>query len=941
MPTIKRINWNQPLIESVTRDILATSLTSPCDLSQTTILVPTVQSGRRLRESLAIAKKDSGLFPPNILTPDQWLSSMLPKSIRVEKSGLLAAWALVLKNIDFARFQNLFPSPPNQSASWLLGMAESLVKLRSELGEAGLDFKQVAAEVKDTQFEASRWQELADLESAYLKILESQDLTDPLTARRQIAQTPVHDQACERILLIATPDPQALPIQALEQLETAVSIEVWIYGPENTALELFDNWGRPLSDSWQTRSLDLEGWQCHLQTCNTPQDTAGQIVERLHGRIAEDVTIGIADPELAPITANELLSAGLPHYDPNGLSLTETPLGKLTDRLTNLNRESRLADLRSLLQHPHIWQWVHQQLTTQASQSQALTQLDQITEAHLANDLTSLLYFAAQHARYATIDQSLKAVQKLLELIESAKSYPEGIGKALHTLFSNSETQEAAHDWKEAAEAIRKCLQSYQSISALQQHLSPNFIKLALKNDLQSVRTYPDRPKNAHDLLGWLELLWSDAPQLILAGMNEGCVPESVTADTYLPESLREHLGLRTNTQRFARDAYLLEALCRRRADQGQIELLIPKVASDQTPLKPSRLLFLGEPETLLPRTRALFANPSSQQPVSVHSLPWQLTPPSDLQIPTKLSVSSLRDYLQCPFRFFLKHILKMRSSDYHARELTPAHFGTLLHNTLAQLKGYRFDQNTKPKELCALLEANIDQSVSTHYGSKVSFALRLQIEALHSRAQAFAQLQVEHLEIKNSIAILDTEKSFEIPFEGCVIRGQVDRIDQCGDQRELIDYKTADSPKTPQEAHLKKIVRKNPPEHLPPEAIFEHEGNQYYWTDLQLPLYIYSELAADAELPKVAYFNLAKTLEKSSIAHWDDFSRAHLESAIACTQAIITRIQEGVFWPPNPEVHEAYDDFAPYFPDGIDKSVQVEAFAQYHFQTNAGTSSE
>ena len=83
---------------------------------------------------------------------------------------------------------------------------------------------------------------------------------------------------------------------------------------------------------------------------------------------------------------------------------------------------------------------------------------------------------------------------------------------------------------------------------------------------------------------------------------------------------------------------------------------------------------------------------------------------------------------------------------------------------------------------------------------------------------------------------------------------------------------------------------------------------------------------------PSVAYINLAKTLEKSEIARWDDFTQSHIDSALACAAAVTRQIKAGVFWPPNPDVREDYDDFAPLFPDGIENSVDPEAFKNYRF---------
>ena len=47
------------------------------------------------------------------------------------------------------------------------------------------------------------------------------------------------------------------------------------------------------------------------------------------------------------------------------------------------------------------------------------------------------------------------------------------------------------------------------------------------------------------------------------------------------------------------------------------------------------------------------------------------------------LSVTSFRSYLACPYRFYLRHVLKLSVLDDEAEELGPDTFGTLIHDVL------------------------------------------------------------------------------------------------------------------------------------------------------------------------------------------------------------------------------------------------------------------
>ena len=929
------LDWNLPLLPAITQRLLDSADGDFVDLSSALVIVPTVQSGRRLREclALAVAKQGRGLFPPEIVTPDVLLGQAIKDQAIASEATVTAAWVTVLGAIDATQFTALLPIAPQQSTGWQIGMAQRLMQLRNELGEEGLDFTLAAQRAADAGHETERWRQLARLEGLYLDQLHHRGLQDPKQARRAAAHTYQAPAHLQRIILAASPDPQPLSLHALRHAAASVAVEVWIYAAEAAH---FDAWGRPLTDHWTQRPLDLEGWNCRLQTVASPQAAAALISQSLRDKAPESVLVGLADPNLNPIVVDTLQQAQLASYDPEGQALHIDGVGRLSELLCQLCESPDITTVRTLLQHPDILQW----LGLEALGNELLRQIDRLFGDHLTPDLRALIDFAARKANQTELQRALGQLDALASKLSAARNFPEALAAALQDIYAKQQIQTHSArgiPWKERAEAIRKLLEHAAEAQRLFPQLPKDFSRSAWRHSLTRSRVYPDRPSEAHDLLGWLELLWNDAPHLILAGLNEGIVPESIVGDAFLPETLRVQLGLRSNAQRFARDAYLLEALCRRRAaGQGHIDILVPQAAHDQTPLKPSRLLFLGAPATLLRRTRQLFQATEAPGARTEHRAAWQLSPPPGLQLPATLSVSALKSYLECPFRFFLRHILKMRPLDTQTRELSPAAFGELVHDTLAELKGQHLDPSLDRETLRNQLQRIAERMLTHRYGAQRSFALQLQREALMARIAAFCTCQLEDLQANGRTTLLDTEQAFELSLQGVTINGRIDRIDQRGERLELIDYKTSNTPISPDKAHLATVARKAPPPHLPDAALFEHEGKTYRWTDLQLPLYQLAHHTGGGERPTLAYFNLAQTQDKSGIVRWDGFTASHLDSARACAAAIIQQIQAGKFWPPNPSLSAAYDDFAALFPDGIENSVNREAFENYTFQAAA-----
>jgi hypothetical protein len=208
--------------------------------------------------------------------------------------------------------------------------------------------------------------------------------------------------------------------------------------------------------------------------------------------------------------------------------------------------------------------------------------------------------------------------------------------------------------------------------------------------DTLEQETVPEPPeKEAVELLGWLELSQDDAPAVVLTGFNDGFVPGSVNEDPFLPDTLRRHLGLADNRLRFARDAFYLSTLV---ASRRYVKLLAGRRTRASDPLAPSRLWLCGESRIVAERVLSFYEGAEADVPLVRGTVragqggaclcvprPRPLDRPID-----RLTVTAFQDYLTCPYRFYLKHVLKLRPLGDGATELTASSFGNLAHAVLA-----------------------------------------------------------------------------------------------------------------------------------------------------------------------------------------------------------------------------------------------------------------
>ena len=121
------IPWDRPLLPQAVAFLAGNwDGAGPLDLSRLLVVVPTRQSGRRLREALALwaGARGQSVWPPRVSLPDDLLHPATPGSAVASRLESLLAWIEVLRGIDLEGFREVFPvDPPARSFTWarLLG----------------------------------------------------------------------------------------------------------------------------------------------------------------------------------------------------------------------------------------------------------------------------------------------------------------------------------------------------------------------------------------------------------------------------------------------------------------------------------------------------------------------------------------------------------------------------------------------------------------------------------------------------------------------------------------------------------------------------------------------------------------------------------------------------------------------------------------------------
>ncbi len=918
------LSWDRPLLpQAVTWLAGDWRGDGPLDLADRLVLVPTRQAGRRLREALAVhaAARNQAVFSPRVTLPEALLE------VPASQSGPVAselevhlAWMEAIRGVPLEEYRAVFPvDPPERSAAWARGLARTMARLQRLLGEVGLAMSDVPARAGAGFPEAERWRQLARLEALCVEDLAARGLRDPQAVRRAAARRPAVPAGARRLVLLALPDPLPVALRAVEALALAMPVDIVVHAPADEG-DVFDRWGRPEVSAWTDRVIALPDFGNRVHLCADPAGQADRIAEaaaNYRGR-TDEVAIGSADAEVLGPLETALERAGVKAFNPEGRRLDRGRLHQLLAALARVSAEGTFAAAAALARCPDFLAYLQARLGDGFSAASFLAGLDDLHAAHLPGTL-------AEARRHRPREAGLRIVEEICARLQggafarTAAAVPAEIFAARR--FATARDEDAffvdeASAWMETVRACRDAAQRFGEAGLSLSEWWETALALHGGN-----LVYPDKPAGALELQGWLELAWEDAPHLLVAGLNDGRAPEAVAGDPFVPESLRERLGLKTNARRHARDAYVLTAMVASRARAGRVDLLLGRTSAAGDPLRPSRLLLRCPDASLPERVSRLFRPVEVAAAAPSWRRAWRLRP-RRVPPPARVAVTALRAWLLCPFRFHLRHGLRMEEVDTEKAELDALDFGILCHAALEEMgRDSAMRDCTDERRLREFLLARIEAEAASRYGAFPPPPLIVQIESARQRLARAAAVQAAAR--AEGWVIERVEEKFTLAIGALTVVGKADRIERHEGTGELriVDYKTSDRPVTPADAHLRRLGRE---EQVPEFALAGGAAEGLVWADLQLPLYLRA-FAPGGVPATAAYFNLPKAAGETGILAWDGYTRELDASAWRCAEGVAAAIAAGEFWPPNENLSPDWDDFAPLFHHGVADSVAWE----------------
>jgi len=927
---LRFMGWHRPVLQGVLELLEDRWKDSAWELSDTLLLVPTAETGRRLREAMAVeaARRNGAVMAPYVWSPEAAIMAGAEVEKMASHLEQQLIWTHVLETQDLTECPDLFPTTPVvERRAWASGVAETLTELRRSTGSGGLSFADVS-EAQKSREDAARWRELEMLEQRYLSLLEQLEVLDDLQIKVKASKSPVLPDGVSRILVLCLADPPALLIHWLKAASRQVSVEVLIQAPA-VERHRFDENGLPNPVAWVDQPLrsSLSGDQLHVE--NLAEQQAHKVVELLRKLAVSGhgVAVGLADPSLSSHLVGALTGEGVEVYDPTGRKAAQHAVLDFLRTWQDLLQGSTWRKFMIFLRQDDVLRVLAAE--AKVSPENVLGAMD----AFFAQRLPATLRTAHEisggppvddrevsSGQLALVHAFTGTVLERLDEWQGGASLMSSLRTLLEWIFGSREFQTEDEQDRDYALLLGEIMKlAHESESAAVKlgwsdaatRLLPGMIR-----ELEKINLADLRGKVGLVLRGWLELLWEPAPGLVVGGFNDETVPGVVTVDAFLPDHVRERLGLSCQRNRWARDAYLLAALHEQRRASGELHLVVGQSSDDGDVLRPSRLLFSCDDEALPRRVAQLF--PKDTEHVSVQepaqSLAWQLQPENVEGWEHKISPSLLKSYLHCPARCYLNRVLGMSPIDPSQREMSVMDFGDLIHAALHDFGNNEAVRDSfNESEIADYLDDALQRLARELWGGRPLLSTSLQIENARQRLAYAAREQA----LLRSSGWRITEVEYDLNKDGALTLGglifsaRVDRVDQHHDGRiRVLDYKTSHKGRSPENAHtgsVKKAALED--EALAWKCFTGARGGAKQWMDLQLPLYVWAlkQLHLDAPSIEAGYFQLpaAVTETKTDIWSMDD---ELLEKALACAEQAALRIKQGVFWPPSTEL--LHDDF-------------------------------
>ncbi len=306
-------------------------------------------------------------------------------------------------------------------------------------------------------------------------------------------------------------------------------------------------------------------------------------------------------------------------------------------------------------------------------------------------------------------------------------------------------------------------------------------------------------PMRGIQVIGLLEARNLDFDCLILPSMNEGVFPRRSEKDMFINQEVRRAVGLPYTQERENLYYYYFTEL-----NKGKREVFLSYVAEQERDVA-SRFISLAassarKDESVIKLAPAAF----NVRKRSVKKSPQLVKALYQYVQREGLSPTALSDYRKCPYRYYLRYVLRISEPDKIIEEPGAMEWGEVVHKALRNFYQYHFPRGFIDKEMdqaANIIEHELEKALQNNR----SLALQpkavtyLDLNVYKRRLRHFLDNETERFRAGFKIfkAVLERKTKHHVQVNGAqvCVYGYIDRIDLFENQYYIIDYKTGRIP--------------------------------------------------------------------------------------------------------------------------------------------------
>ena len=438
----------------------------------------------------------------------------------------------------------------------------------------------------------------------------------------------------------------------------------------------------------------------------------------------------------------------------------------------------------------------------------------------------------------------------ILENIVSVKEFAHNIIKVLTYIYDQSTA--CLHPlFRPYAEALLKVFLHLEESfvgSASFRDTSGYFNFLQQYVALQDV-PFPGTPLRGLQVLGLLETRSLHFDDVYFLNVNDNVVPGGIGGDMLLPQQLREKLGLETRRDRDKLSEYYFYLLVR---GAKRVHLFYSESGESDK----SRFV-----EQLLWERQKRDGSNSSDNYIQTVRYQVKLANEAVRPIPKSTDVlammhgftyssSSLDTYLQCPIKFYYRHILHIQEKEEASTDLDNQDIGIFVHEVLKKFFEPCIGRRLETHDLLPeRMRQIVDDLFTLKFGTDPAGAAYLLKRQIQRQLESLLKDYQQPVSEENEIILKGLEEKISVHTLGAKFEGRLDRIEQRGNKIFILDYKTGPKPS-------------KPPINFGKLNLNERESWSEAVMSLQLPMYlllfsIYTKTAIEEIVP--AYLYLGK----------------------------------------------------------------------------------